>query len=401
MRHKGTYRILCLGESTTANQYPVFLEKTLNRRHTGLTFSIIDKGVVATDTPTILRRLKENLAVYRPDMVIAMMGVNDRRIAYCEDISDADTSLFQHYKTYRLVQWLYDRFSRKFHRTPPLQGERNRVYVGLGQRYRVQGRFSEAEASFKKAIELNPNDDKAYLEFGRYYRARGRFSEAEASFKKAIELNPNDDRACVDLGQHYRAQGRLSEAEALYNKTVEINPQNELAYIELGWIYRLQGKLSQAESVFKKGIELELPHNRVYDDRACVALSALYEAMGKPDLAKEYIEKAERLRSRTSSPITVHNYLKLKGILDQKGIRLVCMQYPMRSVEPLKNIFQNKERDVVFVDNEKLFKDAVEKDGYGTYFQDAFGGDFGHCTAKGNKLLAENIANVILTEVFH
>jgi len=29
-----------------------------------------------------------------------------------------------------------------------------------------------------------------------------------------------------------------------------------------------------------------------------------------------------------------------------------------------------------------------------------FGGDFGHCTHKGNRLLAENIANVIFKEVF-
>jgi len=30
-----------------------------------------------------------------------------------------------------------------------------------------------------------------------------------------------------------------------------------------------------------------------------------------------------------------------------------------------------------------------------------FGGDFGHCTPKGNRLLATNIADVILKEVFH
>jgi len=42
----------------------------------------------------------------------------------------------------------------------------------------------------------------------------------------------------------------------------------------------------------------------------------------------------------------------------------------------------------------------------GTFFsntirnRDMFGGDFGHCTQKGNKLLAGNIADVILKEVF-
>jgi hypothetical protein len=30
-----------------------------------------------------------------------------------------------------------------------------------------------------------------------------------------------------------------------------------------------------------------------------------------------------------------------------------------------------------------------------------FGGDFGHCTDRGNRLLAENIADTIVKEAFH
>jgi hypothetical protein len=48
-----------------------------------------------------------------------------------------------------------------------------------------------------------------------------------------------------------------------------------------------------------------------------------------------------------------------------------------------------------------VFRDAVRKDSYNEYFRDAIGGDFGHCTDKGNRLLAENIASTILKEVFH
>jgi hypothetical protein len=121
--------------------------------------------------------------------------------------------------------------------------------------------------------------------------------------------------------------------------------------------------------------------------------------MGKPELAKAYTEKADRLRLEQLNPITVQNYRSLKSILDKKGIRLVCVQYPMRSIELLKKTFQGEEENVIFVNNEKIFRDAVKKDGYRIYFRDAFGGDFGHCTGKGNQLLAANIANAILKEV--
>jgi hypothetical protein len=71
----------------------------------------------------------------------------------------------------------------------------------------------------------------------------------------------------------------------------------------------------------------------------------------------------------------------------------------MRSLEPLKRIFV-QDKGIIFVDNEKIFKDAVKKEGYQAYFRDIFAGDFGHCTDKGNQLLAGNIADAILKEVF-
>jgi hypothetical protein len=72
----------------------------------------------------------------------------------------------------------------------------------------------------------------------------------------------------------------------------------------------------------------------------------------------------------------------------------------MRSIESLKKIFQGNDKGIIFVDNEKIFKDAVARNGYRDYFRDIFGGEFGHCTEKGNRLLAENIADAILREAF-
>jgi len=123
--------------------------------------------------------------------------------------------------------------------------------------------------------------------------------------------------------------------------------------------------------------------------------------MAKYELAEEYYKKANELRLEYYNPVTRYNYQKLKEILDKRGIKLVCVQYPVRSVEPLKKIFNVQER-ITFVDNEKLFKDALKnaKYKYKEYFIDMIGGDFGHCTTKGNRLLAENIANVILKDLF-
>jgi hypothetical protein len=71
----------------------------------------------------------------------------------------------------------------------------------------------------------------------------------------------------------------------------------------------------------------------------------------------------------------------------------------MRNVEPLKRIFE-QDKGVIFVDNESVFKEALKKASYKEYFKDMFGGDFGHCTDQGNQLLAWNVTNTTLKEIF-
>jgi tetratricopeptide (TPR) repeat protein len=568
IKQKGAYRILCLGESTTARQYPPFLEEILNQRNIGIRFSVIDKGVVGTNTAYILDRLESNLETYHPDMVIAMMGNNDRKITYYKGIPEADSGIFQHCRTYRFMRLIYMHIVSKLRgrdiyglnmvspqtRTRPEEvdtiaeedfspsqeslkidiardsrGDQNNIklgryyqqegkfpeaeasfrkaielnpkndiayvelgrsclsqgkfaaaeasfkkaleinpknamsYVELGRSCLSQGKFAAAEASFKKAIELNPKNDMAYIELGWFYRDQSNLANAEASFKKAIELKPKNTIAYVELGRFYRGQGKPSEAEALFKKAIECNPKDALSYVALGWFYRGQGKPSEAEASFKKAIELNpksvlayVELGRFYRDQgkpseaealfkkaielnpkntiayaelgrsylsqgkpsdaealfkkaielnpkntiAYGALKAIYIEMGNSELASEYDRRAKELGLNYYPPMTISNYHKLKAALDKRGIRLVCAQYPMRSIEPLKSIFQDNTEGIIFVDNEGIFKDAIKQGGYNDYFRDMFGGDFGHCTNKGNRLLAENIANVILKEAF-
>src|SRR5512140_1625308 len=73
--------VLCLGESTTAlggkDSYPSQLERTLNLLTGRPIASVVNRGVPATTTPAILATVPALLAEYHPDVVVAMMGIND------------------------------------------------------------------------------------------------------------------------------------------------------------------------------------------------------------------------------------------------------------------------------------------------------------------------------------
>jgi lysophospholipase L1-like esterase len=75
-----SYRIICLGESTTAggaNSWPGQLEEILNNRSKTLRFRVYNLGIPGVTTAYILSNLEDNLERYKPDMVVSMMGTND------------------------------------------------------------------------------------------------------------------------------------------------------------------------------------------------------------------------------------------------------------------------------------------------------------------------------------
>jgi len=78
---KGVYKILCIGESTTfmgeKDSYPRQLERILNAQSQKVTFKVFNKGVPSITTAGILSQIQNNIENYQPDMIVAMMGIND------------------------------------------------------------------------------------------------------------------------------------------------------------------------------------------------------------------------------------------------------------------------------------------------------------------------------------
>jgi tetratricopeptide (TPR) repeat protein len=214
-------------------------------------------------------------------------------------------------------------------------------------------------------------------------------------FEKAIEINPENYSAYHDLGMLYKAKRDYDKAEQMFKKTLEINPGYDWSYIELGWCYAILKNWQKAEGMFKKAIEINSKSDRAYG-----GLFLCYEVQEKHALANELLKELNALRLEKYNPITRYNYQKLREIVIQRRIKLVCVQYPVRSIQQFKKMLEPY-GDIIFVDNEKIFKEALKQGSYDEYFEDSFGGDFGHCTKKGNRLLADNIACVIKENLFN
>jgi tetratricopeptide (TPR) repeat protein len=280
------------------------------------------------------------------------------------------------------------------------------VGAQFGSYFLSNGRFREAEKIFRKIIEINPRNYEIYLQLGRCYRALGDFDSAEGCFRKAMSINPGESRAYFRLGSLYklgclyRIADSNRNAEQVWRKGLEKNKKNYYICAELAQLYLEEKRSQEAEKIFKHILDIDPQNHAIFLElgsnfKPAAQSAEAEEALGKESLLgiRRYIKRAERLDVYKQS--TIDNFRRLKAIVQERGIRLIVVQYPSRSIAPLKDIFEDK-TGIIFVDNEQTFQEALRKSRYSEYFNDHFAGDFGHCTRKGNRLLAENIAKAVI-----
>ncbi len=86
------------------------------------------------------------------------------------------------------------------------------------------GRPAEAEAWFRRALELNPADVWSEKKLGLLLQQRGCHAEAEDCYRDIVRLWPGDEEARYNLGNALAAQDRPAEALAAYREALRLRP---------------------------------------------------------------------------------------------------------------------------------------------------------------------------------
>ncbi|MBN1823098.1 MAG: tetratricopeptide repeat protein, partial [Endomicrobiales bacterium] len=289
---------------------------------------------------------------------------------------------------------------RMYKKAIKVSPKNTRAYEALGGLYMSSSRAREAERVYRRAVKVNPDNSEAYVWLGEYFMKSGQEKEAERMFKKAIDVNPLDTVACIELCTFYKNSRMIKKVRQMYNKALEISPDDTgLIRNALGF-YRRNMFVNECDLVLAKTknkcpdemwMHLELLHyyKRKGDSRN-------YER--ENNIIRKYYRGSSESEQNWFDAAVIANYREFVRKVRMKGVKMVCMQYPARSVKPLQEMLKEHE-DVTFVSNEANFKEAIEKTCYWELFEDCFAGDFGHCTKEGNRLIAENLAEVIMREV--
>lgn len=110
---------------------------------------------------------------------------------------------------------------------------------------------------YQRAIELKPNSATAHQWIGNdSLVSYGRFDEAIAENKRAVELDPLSPVINTDLGVTLYLARRYDQAIEQLRKTLAVDPAFFYAHYNLGIALQLKGNLSAAISEYEKAAQL-------------------------------------------------------------------------------------------------------------------------------------------------
>ena len=155
------------------------------------------------------------------------------------------------------------------------------VHVSLGDTLRGLERFEEANKPYNTALDMiadpQPQHWIVYFARGITFERLDNWPAAEADFRKALELRPDQPQVLNYLGYSMlEMQINMDEALALIERAVEQRPDSGYIIDSLGWgLYRL-GRYDEAVPHMEKAVE-RMPIDPIVNDH----LGDVYWAVGR------------------------------------------------------------------------------------------------------------------------
>ena len=140
----------------------------------------------------------------------------------------------------------------------------------LGNLLRSQKHYDEAIDFYSKAVEATPKDDKSLwglLYFrGIAYERSKQWPKAEADFKRALEIQPDQPLVLNYLGYSWIDQGiHLDEGFKMLRRAVSLRPEDGFIVDSLGWAHFRLGDYDEAVRELERAVNLKASDPTIND----------------------------------------------------------------------------------------------------------------------------------------
>lgn len=213
------------------------------------------------------------------------------------------------------------------------------AYFMEGKVYAAEGKFEQAEAPLRQALELDPDSLGTYELLTSVFLATNKVPQAISQLQDLLSKNPKQIDALMRLAAIYETSGNFDKARATYEQALSVNPDfaaalNKLAFLNadkfnrldkayeladkarslepvnpaiaetLGWVLYKQHHYQEAVSLIREAAE-KLPDNPEVQFRLGVASYM----MDQPDAARVALSKAVATQTEFSDKEEAHRWL--------------------------------------------------------------------------------------------
>ena len=231
----------------------------------------------------------------------------------------------------------------------------------IGEAYTSLGYFqclydwdwTASEKNLKRGIELNPSNAWAHAWYGASLQAMGRFDEAIAENKTALEMDPLSPiiNALAGGGMAYV---NIDEGRRQLHKAIEMEPNLSLAHLWLGMFYM------HPKAMYEKAIEHLQTAADLGTTFALGSLGEAYARSGKKAEALEILNQLDELsKKRYVSPVQ-WSYVYMGLEMDDLAFEYLEKAFSAR--DPFLSFFWRRRWPQNFLLN-KRYKALMEKVG--------------------------------------
>jgi tetratricopeptide (TPR) repeat protein len=162
-----------------------------------------------------------------------------------------------------------------------------RARQSLAETFLICGRFEEAKAEARRALDLDPLalSLNAFMSMTHYFNRE--YGKAIDYGTTTVEMDPNFFPGYFYLGLAYQMAGQFAEASIALQKASELSRNNTLMMASLGGAFAVWRKQEEARNILN---ELEHIRPRKYVSQVFVA--AILAGLGEIDRALDCLETA-------------------------------------------------------------------------------------------------------------
>jgi tetratricopeptide (TPR) repeat protein len=212
-------------------------------------------------------------------------------------------------------------------------------YLKAGDQAMEASGFSQAEADYQQAVQLDPNNSRAHVALANAYLAEKKNDQAKAELMKALELDPKSAGGHAALGDLYLDAGETGAAEEQYRAAVALDTGNPAYRIMLARVLTRTNKLGAAEVELRTAVGLE-PRNAA----AHYALASLL--MAEPNRQEEAqieMAAAQALNPNLATPTPAATPTAAAGAAPAPGVPPVAVK-----VRPIRKRFELTKNSPVY-----------------------------------------------------